>query len=42
MRIYRASENAAEARGFEDFADFDRSTHEEYRSRLAAAVKDEA
>jgi hypothetical protein len=42
MRVYRASETAAEARGFVAFADFDRTTHDEYRSRIAAAVKDEA
>ena len=42
MRVYRASESAAEARGFVDFADFDRTTHGEYRSRIAKAVKDEA
>lgn len=39
MRIYHASEDAAEAQGFADYADFDRTTQGEYRKRVAGAVK---
>lgn len=39
MRIYHASENAAEARGFTDYADFDGTTLDEYRRRVAGALK---
>lgn len=39
MRIYHASENAAVEQGFSDYADFDETTQEEYRKRVAGAVK---
>lgn len=42
MRVYHASENAADDRGFADFADFDRTTQDEFRNRITGALRREA